>query len=439
MFASWVTACKRAATDPASHLRDEAAASFDGVATHFDGLGDPYGGCGVPQAQLETPYFVALNVQDTPDDYTSFLPRPFAEQSKIGTFDNGRNCGRWVHVTIGNFCSGATNSGQPGAGLCKGGTWVADEFNGAQLDLLVADSCQDGNVWCRDSRYHLDLSTASIEKFKPGLGNKWGNRQISWRYITAPGYQGDIRIAFRQNASPGWPAIIITHLQNGLHGVEQQTSSGFQALKMDSDMGQSYVMQASTGPFRIRLTDADDHPAQGGRIYEFSFPSTCGGGCPNAFNEVKYTTTGGSSQKATQQPTPTPVPPNDHPVTPPNPTPPNDHPVTPPATTQPSGSPGLTAEVRVKSNWASGFCADLVVHNGSGAAVKGWTVTLQTGTAKLNQQWNISITPTTGGYQLKPTDTWNAQIAVGADSAAQGFCADTPNASQVSVAGVSAS
>lgn len=43
--------------------------AYDAMATHFDGLGAPYGGCGVPQGDLHYPYFVALNVQNTPNDY----------------------------------------------------------------------------------------------------------------------------------------------------------------------------------------------------------------------------------------------------------------------------------------------------------------------------------------------------------------------------------
>lgn len=40
-----------------------------GNATDFDGLGRPYGGCGLPQADLDSPDFVALNADDTPGDH----------------------------------------------------------------------------------------------------------------------------------------------------------------------------------------------------------------------------------------------------------------------------------------------------------------------------------------------------------------------------------
>jgi hypothetical protein len=46
-----------------------------GNATWFSGLGSPYGGCGLPQANLDSQDFLALNVQNSPGDYTN-LPRP---------------------------------------------------------------------------------------------------------------------------------------------------------------------------------------------------------------------------------------------------------------------------------------------------------------------------------------------------------------------------
>src|SRR5258707_828234 len=73
-----------------------------GNATWFSGIGGTsYGGCGVPQANLDSQYFVALNVQNDPGNYTTMLSRPIAPQfaSMIGMFSNGPNCGRSVQVT----------------------------------------------------------------------------------------------------------------------------------------------------------------------------------------------------------------------------------------------------------------------------------------------------------------------------------------------------
>jgi hypothetical protein len=62
-----------------------------GNATWFDALGAPYGGCGVPQQYLDSQNFVALNVQNTPGDYSTFFPRPItgANLNKIGFFTVG--------------------------------------------------------------------------------------------------------------------------------------------------------------------------------------------------------------------------------------------------------------------------------------------------------------------------------------------------------------
>src|SRR5688500_6503891 len=79
------------------------AAPVTGNATYFDALGSPYGGCGLPQAELDSQHFVALNVLNTPGDYSSYTrPIPPSQASKIGAFDNGRNCGRYVRVAIGD-------------------------------------------------------------------------------------------------------------------------------------------------------------------------------------------------------------------------------------------------------------------------------------------------------------------------------------------------
>lgn len=273
----------------------ESAITRQSMATHFDGLGTPAGGCGVPQSMLGTQNFVALNVQNTPNDYSSFPSRPLANKALVGEFNNGLNCGRWVRVTIGDRCQKGANSGAPGSPYCSGGSWVADSYNGSTLDFIVADSCQDGNRWCRDDRYHLDLSTPSLEKFRKngavmtGLSQAWNNRRISWDYIPAPGYKGDIKISFRPDAQFYWPAIIITNLPNGIHGVQAQVNGAWQDMKRESDNGQSFVLPSGLSTQRIRVLDANNALLNNGRVYEFSFPSACGAKC-TAYTPVKYRT-----------------------------------------------------------------------------------------------------------------------------------------------------
>jgi hypothetical protein len=277
-------------------------ADVTGNATWFDGLGSPYGGCGMPQAQLETQDFVALNVFNTPGD-ASYNTRPVPPQdaAKMGAWQNGLNCGRWVRVKIGDFCTGV-NDGQLGQAFCRGGTWTPDQYNDATLDMLVADSCADANAWCRDDPYHLDLSKGSLNRFvKNGVPvgdmypGHWNNRHISWSYIPAPNYSGDIAIGFRMNAQRWWAAITVSHLPNGIHGVDYYDGTAWKAASMDHDMGQSYIIQPTVPggtSYRIRVHDAGGALVQGGRTYSFDLPSACagGGGCPTAYTAASYTT-----------------------------------------------------------------------------------------------------------------------------------------------------
>ncbi len=92
---------------------EDESGPMTGTATWFDNLGSPYGGCGMPQDQLETQDWIALNVYGTPGDYAMY-PRPMPDgDPNIGIWDNGRNCGRWVRVSISDYCTGI-NDGAPG-------------------------------------------------------------------------------------------------------------------------------------------------------------------------------------------------------------------------------------------------------------------------------------------------------------------------------------
>jgi hypothetical protein len=210
---------------------------YTAMATHFDGCGKPYCGCGVPESLIGSPHFLALNVQKTPNDYTTYLPRPIQDSAKEGMFHNGGNCGRWAKVTIGGYCTGV-NSGVPGKPFCENGQWVNDNYTGAALTFIVADSCQDGNRWCRDDTYHTDLSTASLKNFElrgktVDVSGKWNNREINWEFVTGPTHP--IKLYFGQNAQQNYPVIIITGFSNGLSSVEQFTNNVWGKVKRRSD------------------------------------------------------------------------------------------------------------------------------------------------------------------------------------------------------------
>ncbi len=278
-------------------------AMYTGNSTWFSGLGGPYGGCGVPQANLDSQNFVALNVQNDPGNYSLELSRPISSQfaSDIGFFDNGLNCGRWVHVTIGANCQG-TNDGAQSEPFCRGGVgWVDDQFTGAQLDLVVADSCQDGNAWCRDDPYHLDQAQGALNNYVLNgtpVGDMypsfWNNRQILWHFEPAPNYTGDINIGFLNGANAYWSAISITHLPNGIHGVDYLSNGVWTAATMDADLGDDYIILptvAAGTQYEIQVLDITNTPINNGRIYSFSYPTSCGTSCTPALTPVTYTAT----------------------------------------------------------------------------------------------------------------------------------------------------
>ena len=311
-----------AAQVPASGLNTSGTSSpVTGNATWFSGLGSPYGGCGLPQADLDSQNFLALNVQNSPGVYTN-LPRPIpaADAAEIGMFDNGLNCGRWVQVTIGNYCTG-TNDGAPNQPFCRNGSWVADQYNGATLDFVVGDSCDDGNAWCKDDPYHVDLAQASLNQFvlngQP-VGNMypdhWNNRQVSWQFIAAPGYTGDIRIGAIQGAQPYWPAIAISHLPNGIHGVQYFANGTWVNATMDADMGDDYIIGPTTGAgtngsqYQIRVTDASGNLVNNGETYSFTLPAGCTAGCSAPYTPISYTTSpGGPSPSPSPSGSPSPA------------------------------------------------------------------------------------------------------------------------------------
>jgi hypothetical protein len=275
---------------------------YTGNSTWFSGLGSPYGGCGVPQAYIDSQNFVALNVQNDPGNYTLTLSRPISSTyaADIGLWNNGLNCGRWVHITMGDNCNG-TNDGNQDLSFCRGGQgWVADQFTGAELDLVVADSCQDENSWCRDDPYHLDQAQAALNNYtingEPAgdmYPSYWNNRQIHWYFEPSPNYTGDINIGFLNGASPYWSAIAITHLPNGIHGVQYLQNGEWIAAVMDADLGDDYIVGPTVpggASYEIQVFDVTNTLINSGRIYSFTYPTSCVNSCTLALTPITYTT-----------------------------------------------------------------------------------------------------------------------------------------------------
>lgn len=300
-------------------------AANEGMATHFLGIGYPYGACGVPdevaanEAAIDTltgqgnPVdYVALNVFHTPLVYTMVAARPMkgADTAYLGTYDNGRNCGRWLKLTLGDTCDG-TNDGAAGKDFCRGGTgWYPNAHTGRTIHAIVFDQCTDGNAWCRDSKYHLDLHTPILGRLRkngqllppmavPALdgsgkpivdpNNPWAidyrvtgfnNPKVSWEFVEAPNYQGEPRFYFSMDSKAYYQRLIVTHLPNGLHGVEQLVGTEWKKATMQGDAGQQWLLPEPSGTsFTLRLTDVRDSLVMGGRTWKMDYPKACGTSC----------------------------------------------------------------------------------------------------------------------------------------------------------------
>ena len=301
-----------------------ATASNEGMATHFLGVGFPYGACGVSDEVAATegaidtltgqgnPFdYVALNVYNTPGDYASAThPLTGPDTVKMGTYRNGLNCGRWIKLSLGDTCDGA-NDGAINQPFCRGGTgWHSNAYTGAGIYAVVFDQCTDGNAWCRDSKYHLDLHTPILGRLRkdgklmPPLAtpvldangkpvadanNPWAidyqvkgftNPKVVWDFVPAPNYQGEPRFYFSQGSKLYYMRLMVTHLPNGLHGLEQLVGGKWQKASMEGDAGQLWILpDASSAKVTIRLTDAEDQLVMGGRTWTLEYPTSCGTEC----------------------------------------------------------------------------------------------------------------------------------------------------------------
>jgi hypothetical protein len=392
-----------------------------GNATWFTGLGSPYGGCGLPQANLDTQNFLALNVFNTPGNYGSYpRPIPAADASIMGMYDNGLNCGRYVQVTVGDYCTG-TNDGAQNEPFCRNGSWVADKFNGATLTFIVADSCADSNAWCRDDPYHVDLAQASLNQFVLNgapvgdmYPNSWNNRQVSWQFVPAPNYTGDINIGFIQGAQSYWSAIAISHLPNGIHGVNYYSAGAWHSATMNSDMGDDYIIDPTVAggtQYQIQVIDASNNLLNGGRVYDFSLPTSCGSDCGAAYTAATYTTSAPPTGTPTASPSAS-ASTSTSPSSPPTTARPTTN---PPTTNPPTTSAGGTCTITTSlvSSWTGGYQEQFTVNNTGTAAISAWAAGFSfASTQTVANSWNAVVTQT-GAKVTATSESYNGTIAPG--------------------------
>jgi hypothetical protein len=277
--------------------------------------------------------------------------------------------------------------------------------------MLVADSCGDSNAWCRDDPYHLDLAKGSLNLFaKNGVPvgdmypNHFNNRHIQWQFIPAPNYSGDIQVGFLQGAQVWWPAISVSHLANGIHGVEYFANGAWVTAQMNSDMGQSYIIGGTSSggsQFQIRVRDVNDQLINGGRVYSFTLPASCSAQCSAAYTQTSYTTSGGGGSSSSPSTGPSSASPS-----PASPSPSSASPT-------PSSAGGCTASYAVVSSWTGGFQAEFKITNSGTTATTGWTSTFSfPGTQRINSSWNAVVTQS--GQAVSATNqSYNGAIPAG--------------------------
>ena len=199
----------------------------------------------------------------------------------------------------------------------------------------------------------------------------WNNRQVTWQFVSAPNYTGDISIGAIQGAQPYWPAIAISHLPNGIHGVQYFANGAWASATMDSDKGDDYIIAPTTGAgtagshYEIRVVDASGNLVNNGEVYNFSLPSPC---LPN-----------GCSPPIPRSPTPRP------------PRPAGGSAGGAGSGTG-TGSCALTSSVT--NSWPGGYQLQLTVTNNGTTPLTGWTAGFMFGdTAEsIASSWNATVT-----------------------------------------------
>ncbi|NEO85707.1 MAG: cellulase family glycosylhydrolase [Spirulina sp. SIO3F2] len=127
------------------------------------------------------------------------------------------------------------------------------------------------------------------------------------------------------------------------------------------------------------------------------------------------------SPSPTPEPTPEPIPepsPTPEPTPVPNPTP---EPTPEPPTPTPSGN-GLQADVKVQSDWQTGFCVNFEVTNNTGSPTRNWQLSFTMADATINNSWNGQFNRNGDRYTVTPPN-WAEVLQPNQSMNSIGFCA----------------
>jgi hypothetical protein len=247
--------------------------------------------------------------------------------------------------------------------------------------------------------------------------NSWNNRHVSWQFIPAPNYTGDINIGAIQGAQTFWPAIAVSHLANGIHGVQYFANGQWVNATMDSDQGDDYIIGPTTGAgtagtqYEIQVTDASGNLINNGRVYSFTLPASCGTSCSAPYTPITYTTSTGPSPSPSPTPTTTSPSPSPSPTT----TSPSPSPSPTPTTT---GKGTCTLTSSVTNSWGGsqpGFQLQFTVTAGSTPITSGWSVgfSFADTSETIATFWNLASLTQSGAKLSGVNASYNGSIAAG--------------------------
>jgi hypothetical protein len=87
----------------------------------------------------------------------------------------------------------------------------------------------------------------------------------------------------------------------------------------------------------------------------------------------------------------------------------------------------LYGDYIVPSDWGSGYCVEMVIHNPTTQATSSWFATVDLNGATIDSYWNLNISGSSGTVMMSGSSAWGQQIVPGGNSYSLGFCATRPS------------
>lgn len=86
----------------------------------------------------------------------------------------------------------------------------------------------------------------------------------------------------------------------------------------------------------------------------------------------------------------------------------------------------LYGDYIVPSDWGTGYCLEMVIHNPTAEATSSWFATVDLNGATIDSYWNLNISGSSGTVTMTSAQGWGQEIAAGGNTYSLGFCANRP-------------